>query len=114
MRVQFKIEGGLAAFPGLSKPRQLNSADLPAADANRLSQLIDAAHFFDLPAESRSLPKGAADYQQYTITVEDGRRHRTVRLADPIDDPDLQALVEYLREQTAPGARKKTDKQQDQ
>src|SRR5581483_5697555 len=62
MRVQFKIEGGLAAFPGLSKPRQLNSADLPAADANRLSQLIDAAHFFDLPAESRSLPKGAADY----------------------------------------------------
>jgi hypothetical protein len=113
MRVQFKIEGGLAAFPGLSKPRQLDSADLPAAEATRLSQLIDAAHFFGLPAESRSLPKGAADYQQYTITVEDGRRHRTVRLADPIDDPDLQALVDYLREQTAPGAQKKPDRPAD-
>jgi hypothetical protein len=113
MRVQFKIEGGLAAFPGLSKPRVIDGADLSAAEADRLSQLIDAANFFDLPAEKRSLPKGAADYQQYTITVEDGRRRHTVRVADPIEDPDLLSLVDYLREQTAPGAQKKTDKSQD-
>ena len=102
MRVQFKVEGGLAYFPGLSKPHVLDSDDLPAAQADRLRQLVDAADFFQQPAAARTLPKGAADYQQYTITVEDGRRRRTIRLTDPIRDADLAALVEYLRKHTAP------------
>src|SRR6266508_692847 len=103
MRVEFKIEGGLAYFPGLSKPRVIDSADLPAAEADRLHRLVDAAGIFEQPAGGRALPKGAADYRQYTITVEDGRRRRTIRLADPIANPDLEALVEYLRARTAPG-----------
>jgi len=102
MRVQFKIDGGLAYFPGLSKPRVIDSADMPAAEADRLRQLIADASFFQQPAAARALPKGAADHQQYTITIEDGRRRRTVRLSDPIGDPKLHALVEYLRDQTAP------------
>jgi hypothetical protein len=102
MRVEFKIEGGLASFPGLSKPRVIDSADLSTAEAERLRRLVDAAGIFELPASGRALPKGAADYRQYTITVEDGRR-RTVRLADPIDNPDLEALVEYLQAKTRPG-----------
>lgn len=102
MRIQFQREGGLAYFPGLSQPRVVDSADLPAAEADRLRQLVAEANFFQQPAAPRTLPKGAADYQQYTITVEDGRRRRTVRLADPIADPKLQALVEYLRQQTSP------------
>jgi len=103
MRVQLKIEGGLAYFPGLSKPRVVDSADLSAAEAKRLRELVDAAGIFDLPASSRALPKSAADYRQYTITVEDGRRRRTVRLADPIANPDLEALVDYLRTHAMPG-----------
>jgi hypothetical protein len=103
MRVQLKIEGGLAYFPGLNKPRVIDSADLSAAEAKRLHQLVDAAGIFEQPASNRTLPKGAADYRQYTITVEDGRRQRTIRLADPIGNPDLEALVEYLRTHTAPG-----------
>jgi len=103
MRVQFKIEGGLAHFPGLSKPRVIDSSDLPTTEADRLRKLVDAAGIFEQPADSRALPKGAADYRQYTITVEDGRRQRTIRLADPIANPDLEALVNYLRAHTAPG-----------
>jgi hypothetical protein len=103
MRVQFKIEGGLAYFPGLSKPRVIDTAELPAAEADRLRRLVDAADLFQQPAAARALPKGAADYRQYTITVEDGRRRRTIQLADPITNPDLEALVEYLRTHTAPG-----------
>src|SRR5689334_20342225 len=103
MRIQLKIDGGLAYFPGLSKPRVIDSADLPAAEANRLRQLVDAAGIFEQPAGNRTLPKGAADYRQYTITVEDGRRQRTLRLTDPIANPNLQALVEYLRTRATPG-----------
>ena len=41
-------------------------------------------------------PSGAADYLRYTISVTSQGRSHTVRLTDPIEDPDVQALVEYL------------------
>jgi hypothetical protein len=103
MRIEFQIEGGLAYFPGLSKPRVLDTADLPAAEADRLRRLVDAADLFQQPTAARALPKGAADYRQYTITVEEGGRRRTIHLTDPITNPDLEALVEYLRTHTVRG-----------
>src|SRR3954471_12268859 len=83
MRIELQTEGGIAFFPGLNKPVVLNTTDLPKAQADQLHKLIDSTRFFDLPAASRSVPKGAADIRGYTITVEDGRRRRTVRLNDP-------------------------------
>ena len=99
MRVELQTDGGLAYFPGLNKPVVVDSSDLPKEQATKLQQLIDSAHFFELPAASRSLPKGAADIRRYTIKVEDGRRRRTVRLNDPIEDTHLQALIDFLQGQ---------------
>src|SRR5512138_3005106 len=81
MRVELQTDGGIAYFPGLSKPVVVNSDDLPKAQASQLRQLIDDAHFFELPTAPRARPKGAADMRSYTITVEDGKRRSTVRLA---------------------------------
>ena len=78
--------------------RVIDSDDLPAAKAERLQQLIDAVDFSQQPTAARTLPKGAADMRQYTITVEDGRRRRTVRLTDPIENMHLQALIDFLQE----------------
>jgi len=105
MRVELQTDGGVAYFPGLSKPVVVNSADLPQAQANQLQQLLDDARFFELPGASRSLPKGAADIRSYTITVEDGRRRSTVRLVDPIENKSLQALIKFLEDQRGPGSR---------
>jgi Emfourin len=102
MRVQFKTEGGIAYFPGLSKPATIESADMPPTEAATLERLVEAAHFFELPADSHALRRGAADYHQYTIAIEDGQRRHTIRLADPIASPDLQALVAFLQEKTRP------------
>ena len=99
MRVELQTEGGMAYFPGLAKPVVVDSSDLPKAQAAKLERLLDSAHFFELPAASRAIPKGAADMRHYTITVADGRRRRTVRLNDPIEDPQLQALIEFLQDQ---------------
>jgi len=99
MRVELQTEGGVAFFPGLNKPIVLNSSDLSNLQSTQLQKLLDSTRFFELPAASRSVPKGAADMRRYTITVEDGRRRRTVRLVDPIEDPHLQALIEFLHEQ---------------
>jgi hypothetical protein len=105
MRVELQIDGGMAYFPGLSRPVVVNSADLPKAQARRLERLVENARFFDLPAASRALPKGAADMRRYTITVEDGRRRHTVRLNDPIEDADMLALIEFLQDQRISQAR---------
>jgi hypothetical protein len=99
MRVELQTDGGMAYFPGLSKPVVVDSSDLPKEQSAQLKRLIDTTRFFELPAGSRSLPKGAADMRRYTITVEDGRRRRTVRLTDPIENADLQALIDFLQEQ---------------
>jgi len=99
MRVELQTEGGMAYFPGLNKPVVVDSDELPKKQAAQLQQLIDSARFFELPAASRAIPKGAADLRRYTITVADGRRRRTVRLSDPIEDTHLQSLIEFLQGQ---------------
>ena len=104
MRIVFTTEGGLAFFPGLLKPTVIDSHDLTAAEAARLERLLDSAHFFELPEDSRALRRGAADYRQYTITVDNGARHHTVRLADPVESPDLQALLDFFRTHAQPPA----------
>ncbi len=96
MRIQFKTEGGMAYLPGLSKPVAIDTDELPVAEANELEQLIEAAGFFELPATSVP-PRGAADYQQYTISVTAPGRSHTARLTDPIEDPHIRELINYLR-----------------
>jgi hypothetical protein len=44
--------------------------------------------------------QGAADYQRYTILIDTGEESFTVRVTDPVADPSLQALVEYLRDKS--------------
>jgi|KBSSwiStaDraftv2_1062776.scaffolds.fasta_scaffold946064_2 hypothetical protein len=97
MRIVFTTEGGLAFFPGLSRPIVIDSHDLSAAEAAELERLLDSARFFELPEDSRALHRGAADYRQYTVRVENRYRRHTVRLADPVENPQLQALLDFLR-----------------
>jgi len=75
----------------------IDSHDLSAAEAAELEQLLDSARFFELPEDSRAVYRGAADYRQYTLSVENGARRHTVRLADPVENPQLQALLDFLR-----------------
>jgi hypothetical protein len=97
MRIVFTTEGGLAFFPSLSMPAVIDSPDLSAVEVAELEQLLDSARFFDLPQDSRALHHGAADYRQYTITVVKGRHRHTVHLADPVENPQLQMLLDLLR-----------------
>lgn len=102
MRIEFSVEGGLAYFPGLSKPHVIESAQLDGDAAKELGQLVTAARLFQQPAARRAVAKGAADYRQYTITIVDGQRRRTIHLSEPIADTHLQALVDYLRANANP------------
>jgi hypothetical protein len=95
MRVRFNMDGGFVYLPTRSEPVTIDTDDLPAEEAKELERLIEAAGFFELP-ETSLPPHGAADYLRYTISVMSPEHSHTVHLADPIEDPEVQALVEYL------------------
>lgn len=95
MRIVFQREGGVAYFPGLARPVNMDLDTMPEEDANSLRQAVYTAHFFDLP---RSIgPRQATpDAYSYTVTVFEGRRRHTVRLRDPIPE-ELQPLMSCLQ-----------------
>ena len=95
MRVRFEMDGGFVYLPARSEPVTIDTDDLPQEEARELERLIDAAGFFELP-ETSAAPPGAADYLRYTISVTNHKHSHTVHLTDPIEDPHLEALVEYL------------------
>jgi len=94
--IEFRTSGGVAYFPGLAAPVTFDTADLPEGRRTSLERLVEDAHFFDQPADA-PLPTRGADYQVHTITIRDGKRTHTVRVADPIKDPSLAALVDELQ-----------------
>jgi hypothetical protein len=97
MIIQFKQEGGLASFPGLNHPVVIDTDKLPPAESSELREAVDRSLFFDRPDRVGEASPGAADYREYTITVEDGPRRHSVHLVEPIADPLLQALVGSVR-----------------
>jgi hypothetical protein len=99
MRVIFQTEGGIAHFPGLSRPVTIETEQLPEPEAAKLRELMDAARLLDRPAHIGKAGRGAADHRQYTITVEAQDRQYTVRLTEPVEDPDLQRLLRFLQDQ---------------
>jgi hypothetical protein len=97
MRIEFKTEGGIAHFPGLSRPVVIDSNGLSAEEDAELTRLVEAARFFERPSAVGTPSPGAADYRQYTITVQDGGQQHTVKLVDPVDDIGLQQLLHFLQ-----------------
>src|SRR6188472_549432 len=92
MRIDFQVEGGIAAFPGLAKPVSIDCERLPAAATARLRDLVRQVDFFALPRSS-----SAPAARRYTIAVDDGGRCGTVTVTEPIADPALRDLVAELR-----------------
>ena len=94
MRIDFRIDGGFAAFPGLARPVTIDCDTLPPAQAAQLHDLLQRANFFSLPATS---PPNLPDARRYTIVVDDGQQCRTVTVAEPIENRPMRDLIEELR-----------------
>jgi hypothetical protein len=97
IRIQLKTEGGLGAFPGLAKPLMVDEQALPAERAQELKRLLDGVRFFDLPPTVGAPLPGAADYQRHTITASDDARTHTVSFEDPVQNPGLRDLRDFIR-----------------
>jgi hypothetical protein len=95
MRIDFRMDGGLAAFPGLAKPLSITCEALPRVQAARLRALVERAN---LVALTRQLHRPTApDARAYTITVDDAGQCHSVTVTEPIADDALRELVAELR-----------------
>ena len=99
MRVQFQVSGGIGHFPGLAAARTIDADALSEEDRRALQELVEEARFFELPAHAPA-PRGAADYQTYAITIEEGGRKHSAVFSDPLP-PAVKALVDRLRALTS-------------
>jgi hypothetical protein len=97
MRIDFRVDGGFAALPGLSAPVSIECAALPPAREAELRDLVQRASFFTRPEAQAAPPM--PDARRFTITVDDGPRCRTMTVHEPISDPALRDLVDEVRAQ---------------
>lgn len=92
MRIDFERTGG---FAGMRLAATIDTATLPADQADSLQSLIDQAHFFDLPAKIPA-PPNVVDQFNYRVTLEaEGKRH-TVEVGEASASPAVQALLQQL------------------
>jgi hypothetical protein len=90
-RVRLTRSGGLA---GLSMVASVDLDDLPAKKARKVRSALEGMDF-EPPKRRRSAPAPFADGFQYDVEVDDGKK-RSVTLRDPVDNPELQTLLEVL------------------
>jgi len=103
MRIDFRMEGGFAALPGLAKPVTIECDALPADKQAEWRALVSRANFFSRPADDASPP--LPDARTYTIDVDDGANCRSITVREPIRDPALRDLVSALRDRAAQSRR---------
>ena len=99
MHVRLMISGGLVYSGGIAHPLVLDTERLSEPDAERLRELVDDAHFWKLPAKDpAAMPR--PDTRSYDLTIEDRGKTQSVRLIDPVEEPRLHALLEFVKQRT--------------
>ena len=89
------VEGGLAHFPGLAKPRVVSFEQLDQPERQEIATLADQARFFDCTPEDKT-PR--PDARSYTVGLTIDGRSRDLCVAEPISDPSLARLVSTVRQ----------------
>ena len=93
-KIFYERTGG---FMGRKVTATIDLGDVPEELANLLSNLLDEANFFELPAD---LTKPAMpDAFTYNITVSSEERQHSVRVSDTTAPDDLRPLLDELSKQ---------------
>jgi hypothetical protein len=92
MRILFERTGGIA---GRKIQGSLDSSALPEPQARRLAELLEQAHFFDLPLRLES-PSSGADRFNYKVTVETDLGSHTVIASEAAVPAELRLLLDWL------------------
>jgi hypothetical protein len=93
MRVVIERSGG---FAGIYRAQTLSTDDMPAEDAQKLRDLVDASGFYELPSVIHS-DKPVPDAFRYKITVDSERGTHTVEVDEGAVPPRLQPILNWVK-----------------
>lgn len=89
--IRYQRTGGTA---GQELDAQFELKDMPASDAQRLHDLLNAANFFEIPVIN--VVPSSPDEFAYTITVVSGNSIHTVNVSDSLMPKALRPLIHDL------------------
>jgi hypothetical protein len=94
LRIELTRSGGYAGMT--TKLGELDTAELPDADARKIDELVKSA---DVPALEEASPMrgGGADRFQYDLVIEDDDGRRQVTMSEDKIPNELRPLIDRLR-----------------
>jgi hypothetical protein len=99
MKIYFERSGG---FAGMLSSTTVDTQNLSSKEANEIKNLVEKAHFFELPSKLSQNIKGAADYFVYKITIQNNNNNNnnqsqhSVECNDVNIQPTLRPLIDIL------------------
>lgn len=97
-RVSYRVEGGIAYFPGLAVEKTFETEALPRAQRDAFLDLFETVRARRQGPSAPSTRRGAADQQSYVIDVRESSGVRRLVVSEFDQDPAAQELVARLRD----------------
>ena len=97
-RVSYRLEGGIAYFPGLAVERSFETGSLPRAQQDALLDLFETVLAHPVESAPPTTRHGTADQQSYVIEVQEASGVRRLVVSEFDQDPAVQELVARLRD----------------
>ena len=93
MLITLERSGG---FTGINKVIAIDTAKLPQNESEKLSMLLEAANFFNLPAYIAA-DSSQRDCFQYSLTIEDEDKQHTVTVSESSIPETLTPIIEWIQ-----------------
>lgn len=97
-RVRYRVEGGIAYFPGLAVEKTFETGSLPPPQRDALLDLFDTVSAHRQGSAAPAAPRGAADQQCHVIEVQEGPGVRRLVVGEFDRDPAARELVARVRD----------------
>ena len=84
-------------FAGITTSDQIEIKSLPSSLENTVKELLDQPK----SSNQKSLPKGAADYYTYTITIQDGKTKHVFKCDEHNMGEMSKKLIKYVENKSS-------------
>jgi hypothetical protein len=92
MKIKLERSGG---FAGITSSNEMDTDKLPSSLQNTVKDLLDKKEL-SITKDLRR-PKGAADYLNYTITIQDGKKDHVIECNEFNMDSTVKSLISFVQ-----------------
>lgn len=95
MKIKIEQSGG---FTGIPKSVEIDTNNLPSDIANAVRTIVNKKRS---NTTNISAPRGAADYLNYKITIEDGKKNKVIEYNQFNADEELRSLISFVKKNSS-------------